>query len=84
VIHRDNLERYPGTLAELASELGDLRYDALAQFLRALAQKLEADANADAGRGRPKLAQALRDGAAGVSAAAAQIEQAWAIAAPHM
>jgi hypothetical protein len=71
VIHRDNLERFPGTLAELAGELGDLRYDALAGFLQALAAKLAADANADVGRGRPKLAQALRDGAAGVSAAAA-------------
>ena len=84
MIHRESIERYPGTLAELAGELGDLRYDALALFLRALARKLEADAAADAERGRPRLATALRDGAAGMSAVASQIERAWAISAPHM
>jgi hypothetical protein len=83
-MHRDDIERYPGTLAELAGELGDLRYDALARFLAALAAKLAADAAADASRGRPRLSAALRAGAAAVSAAAAEVEQAWAVAAPHM
>jgi hypothetical protein len=84
MIHREDVERYPGTLSELAAELGDLRYDALAVFLRALAEKLGADAAADAGRGRPRLAAALRKGAAGVAEAAQELERAWAIAAPHM
>jgi hypothetical protein len=84
MIHRENIERYPGTLAELAHELGDLRYDALAQFLQALARKLEADAVADSGRSRHRLAEALRHGAAGVSAAATDMERAWTISAPHM
>jgi hypothetical protein len=83
-MHRENIERFPGTLAELAGEVGDLRYDALAAFLRALSAKLAADAAADAGRGRPRLAAALRGGAAGVAAAAAEVERAWAISAPHM
>ena len=83
-IHRENVDRYPGTLAELARELGDLRYDALALFLRALASKLEADAGADAERGRLRLAGILRDSAAGVSAAATHVERAWVISAPHM
>jgi hypothetical protein len=84
MIHRENLERYPGTLVDLAGELGDLRYDALARFLRALAQKLETDAAADAGRGRPRLAAALRESAADVSLAATAVERAWAISAPRM
>lgn len=84
MVHREQIERYPGTLDELAGEVGDLRYDALAAFLRALADKLAADAAADEGRGRPKLAAALRGGAADVAAAAADIERAWAISAPHM
>jgi hypothetical protein len=84
MIHRESIERYPGTLAELADELGDLRYDALALFLRALARKLQADAIVDTSRGRLQLAGALRDGAAGVSAAAVEVERAWAISAPHM
>jgi hypothetical protein len=84
MIHRENIEGYGGTLAELAGELGDLRYDTLALFLRALAKKLEADADADTGRGRSHLARALRDGAEGVSVAATAVERAWAISAPHM
>lgn len=83
-LHRDNIERYPGTLIELANEIGDLRYDALVEFLHVLAAKLTEDATADAGRGRPRLAAALRGGAAGLRAAAAEVERAWAISAPHM
>jgi hypothetical protein len=84
MVHREDLERYPATLAELACELGDLRYDALASFLRSLAAKLEADGNADAGRGRRKLAAALRGSATAVQAGAAEIERAWSICAPRM
>ncbi len=84
MLHRENLARYPGTLAEVAGELGDLRYDALAQFLRELASKLATDAAADVTRYRPRLASALHDAAAGVSAAAAAVERAWEISAPHM
>ena len=58
--HADHVERYPGTLAELANELGNLRYDALATFLAALAEKLEGDSLQDAARGRKKLAAELR------------------------
>ncbi len=83
-LHRDNIERYPGTLIELANEIGDLRYDALAEFLHALAAKLTKDATADARRGRARLATALQGGAAGLGAAAAEVERAWAISAPHM
>ena len=84
MVHREDVGGYRGSLAELAGEVGDLRYDALAGFLRALAKKLAADGAADAGRGRPRLAAALRDGAAGLVAVAAAIDRAWAISAPHM
>jgi hypothetical protein len=84
MVHREDVGGYRGSLAELAGEVGDLRYDALAGFLRALADKLGADSAADAGRGRPRLAAALQDGAAGLVAAAAAIDRAWAISAPHM
>jgi len=84
MVHRENIERYPGSLRELAEELGNLRYDALADFLRLLAAKLEADAAKDRGRGRPRLAAALGASAEGVVAAAAHIEQAWRICEPHM
>jgi hypothetical protein len=84
MVHHENVERYAGTLGELVGDLGDLRYDALAAFLRALAAKLDADGNADAGRGRHKLAAALRGAGASVASAAADVERAWSICSPHM
>jgi len=84
MIHRENIESYPGTLTDLAVEIGNLRYDALAEFLRTLAGKLAADAAADSERRRPQLAAALRDGETGVAAAAAAVDLAWQISAPHM
>ena len=84
MIHRDSVERYPGALIELAEEIGDLRYDALAAFLNALAEKLNADAGADARRSRPRLAAALRAASERVNDAAGEVAKAWKIAAPHM
>ena len=84
MVHREQLERYPGTLDELAGEVSDLRYDALAAFFQALAAKLTTDAVADQARGRPRLAAALRGGASAIATAAAHIEKAWAISSPHM
>lgn len=83
-MHARHIERYPGTLAELATELGDLRYDALAAFLTELAAKLEADSLKDAARGRQKLAAALQAAAIEVSGAAEHIATAWRICEPHM
>ncbi|MDY3561050.1 hypothetical protein R5W23_002309 [Gemmata sp. JC673] len=82
--HANHVERYPGTLAELATELGDLRYDALATFLEELAAKLEADSLADGARGRGKLAAALRAASDEVTSAAEHIAKAWRICEPHM
>jgi hypothetical protein len=82
--HADHVARYPGTLAELAVELGDLRYDALATFLAALAAKLEGDSAQDAARGRSRLAAALSAASVEVSEAADAVAKAWAICAPRM
>ena len=84
MIHREEIEQFPGTLSELANEVGDLRYDALAIFLQSLAAKLEKDGEADANRGRAKLAASLRKSAASVADAMKAIEKASVISAPHM
>ena len=82
--HRADVDRYPGSPDDLAGKLADLRYDALAGFLRALAARLAADGDADAKRGRPRLAAALRSASAAVASAAADVDGAWAICAPRM
>jgi hypothetical protein len=84
MIHRKDVARYSGTLTELADDLGDLRYDALSAFLRALAAKLDADGAADAGRGRRKLSAALRNAGVSVAVAATDVERAWSICSPRM
>lgn len=82
--HRDTIDRYPGSLGELAEDIGNLRYDGLEMFLRALAAKLEADATRDEGRGRVRLAALLRGGAAHLAASAAEIQKAWHLCEPYM
>jgi hypothetical protein len=72
--HETDLE---GGLPKLAEDIGNLRYDALAGFLRLLADKLRKDSEADHERGRCKLARSLAD-------AADAIDRAWRISEPYM
>ena len=75
---------YPGTLADLATDIGDLRYDALARFLELLSDKILGDAENDANRGRMKLAASLRSCAEQLEKACCDIESAWDICKPFM
>ncbi len=68
---------FPGGLQQLATDLGNLRYDALAQFLRLLSEKIEHDGDADLGRNRPKLAGHLHR-------AADEVARAWRLCKPFM
>ncbi len=68
----------------LAEGVGDLYYDALAEFLGALSHKLQQDGDADATRGRKKLAASLHNSAQHLQQAAEQIGVAWEICAPYV
>jgi len=46
--HPSEIEKYPGTLKELAQEIANLRYDSLAQFLLELRNCLEEDSKEEA------------------------------------
>ena len=82
--HRTRVERYPDTLSQLANDVADLRYDALAEFLVALAEKLHRDSVADARRSRYQLAAALQLASDSTSVAAQEIQIAWGICEPFM
>lgn len=69
---------------EVARQLANLRYDALASVLRALALKLEADSASDLGRYRVKLAHQLSLMAMHLTTAASATWLAWTICSPHM
>ena len=82
--HPDRIARYPGSLADLAGEVGDLRYDALAEFLHALSSKLASDSEKDGARGRARLAASLQRASTLIADAARETETTWKICAPHM
>lgn len=81
--HETHVKHY-NTVDELAREVSQLRYDALAGFLLSLAEELADDSDADFLRGRPKLSDALRTASGAVRAASQDIDQAWKICAPRM
>jgi hypothetical protein len=84
VVHRTDVERYLGTLRQLADDLGDLRYDALAEFLGLLAAKLAADAAQDEGRGRRRLSALLRETSHHLTEAAESLNRTWRLCEPYM
>ena len=69
---------------ELARLLGELRYDALREYLVELAAKLQKDSESDGGRGRGKLADKLQRIAWQLDEAAFYAEEAWKICKPYM
>ncbi len=82
--HTHQIKGYTGPHQQLAEDIGDLYYDALADFLRLMADKMERDAQADAGRQRHKLATELAACAQHLQQAAEHIDVAWKICAPHV
>ncbi len=82
--HTKTVPHFNGTNPQLAEEMGDLYYDALAELLALLADKMSADSLADHGRGRPKLAGKLSACAKHLQAASQHIQSAWMICAPHV
>lgn len=82
--HKTEVSGYEGRMSELATEIGNLRYDALQRFLSFLSAKLHVDGSTDEGRGRAKLAKELHSASIKTMEASLHISQAWEISAPHM
>lgn len=80
--HKKQIEGY--SLEDLAEEVGNLRYDALQEFLGLLSKKLHKDSEADWDRGRPQLSRALNESAANTAMASNAIGTAWRISEPYM
>jgi monomeric isocitrate dehydrogenase len=82
--HPETITAYPDSLTTLANEIGDLRYDALAEFLMTLSQKLESDGKKDGARGRKQLAHCLQASSEAIKHATEEIQTAWHICEPYM
>jgi len=76
MIHNTEIN-YLGGFDKLAEDLGNLRYDALAEFLNKLSKKLNKDSEADSNRERNQLAKQL-------TYAGKHIGNAWEICKPFM
>ena len=72
--HPSNIE---GGLNKLVEDLSNLKYDALADFMTKLSEKLNKDSTADKERNRPRLAKQLKY-------AAKYVGNAWKICEPFM
>ncbi len=82
--HTHTVPHFVGSAQLLSQEIGDLFYDALADVLHLLAQKIEADSQADGARGRTKLAKELAACSQHIEQAAQHIDAAWAICKPFV
>ena len=81
--HKTDIDKYDGSLEALAEDLGNLRYDALANFLQFLSVKLSQDGEKDLSRNRVKLASCLKQGSSELKKASIAIEKAWNISSPY-
>tara|TARA_Y100000310_G_scaffold345531_1_gene466129 strand:- start:48193 stop:48465 length:273 start_codon:yes stop_codon:yes gene_type:complete len=82
--HPVNLRDYHGTLTELAREIADFRYDALAEFIGYLADDLTRQAESDGKRGRPQLSRTVDNLTEDLYNAQKKMEKAWRLSKPHM
>lgn len=82
--HKTWIKNYEQDFERLAEEIGDLRYDSLAEFLELLAKKLSIDAGKDRDRGRRHLSDSLYEAKRQVGKAADSINSAWKICEPYM
>lgn len=82
--HKKTIEKYDGSLEELANDISNLRYDALEHLLLTLSTKLAKDSYADKERGRPKLGNALASASNQILHSTNSISEAWDISKPYM
>ena len=82
--HSSKVEKYKGSLEELAEDIGNLRYDSLQELFGFLHLKIQKDLKADADRGRDKLAKQLHDVSMAMKLAEESVDKAWKICEPHM
>ena len=72
------------SMKDLAHDVSNLRYDALAEFLYELSRKMHNDSCADYDRGRTRLSKSLREASYHLTSAKDSIIQAQIICEKHM
>jgi hypothetical protein len=77
--HLKTVKKYDGTLKELARDIANLRYDALATFLEELSTALSEDSISDKKRKRKRLSYCLSVASSDILCASYAIRNAWNI-----
>ena len=84
MIHKSEIPGYENKMSLLVEEIGDLRYDRLADFLNLLSSKIQNDGNKDLNRGRVRLANSLSKCSEKLQEAKEVIDVSWRISEPYM
>lgn len=82
--HPTSVEKYPGSLEDLAIDLKNMRYDKLTEFLGYLAKHVKLEADNDVANGKIKLPITLYTASNHIYAAQEEIDSAWKISKPYM
>lgn len=82
--HKKVVEKYNGTINELADDISNLNYEVLECFLKRLSGKIFLDSMKDSEGGRHKLANALNKASIDIGNANKRIGEAWKISEPYM
>ena len=80
--HKGTINHFEDNFQQLSKELGDLKYDALAEFLNMLSEKILTDGEKDHARNRKKLAENLFEASKKLKDASIAIDKAWTICKP--
>lgn len=82
--HKRIVEKYNGTLDELANDIGDLHYESLETLFALISDKLERDAKKDLSNKRVKLSAELFGSSEYIKLSSVYIGEAWRISKPYM
>jgi predicted GNAT family acetyltransferase len=82
--HPTTVAQYPGSLEELAKDIAQMRYDAVAEFFGYFAREIQKQEEADKERGREQLSVKLGNSAHFLDELVEEISAAWKICKPHM
>jgi len=82
--HPTKVEKYSGSLEELARDIVNMRYDSLAELLGYIEKNLIEDYRNDMKRGREQLSNKLKKAAVEIFFAKGIIDSAWKICKEHM
>lgn len=82
--HKKVVEKYDGTINELADDISNLHYETLEIFFERLSDKIFLDSMNDTKGGRHKLGTALNHASLHLKNVKTCIGQAWVISKPHM